>query len=378
MRKKWVSVILVVILAVVLGVTLNKNTNKELKEKVSVKKWNNFYNGSNIHFYYQASDGLNIEQLEESYSLKKLVRNCKSDFEKALKIMEWTDKKLKYNRTSMKVKGNALGILKDVEKSGKSISDEDYCKVYNEAAISVGLKSRIGEFKVKEPNKEKGMYNYFICEVWSDKYKKWIMIDSPNNHYITHEGVPLSAIEVIEKGIDKIKILGGNSAQKYIKNMEKYFYSYTIAIDNNIYGAKKSNSYITYIKNDKIPKIYIKDQFIKPTIFTYKNDLFKISPNVKYKDNKSDEVSTIIFSQKKSIENNDNSKEKISLYGGAFRNSVMLEKYKVSVNSSKWEDVEGYFTVDLKNGENVIKISQDGKKAEREVIIIYNSEDKKK
>lgn len=62
-----------------------------------------------------------------------------------------------------------------------------------------------------------------VSEIWSDKYKKWIMIDVVNSCYMSKAGVPLSAIEILNNGISGLEINGVKDKNKYIKKWKDIF-----------------------------------------------------------------------------------------------------------------------------------------------------------
>ncbi|WP_051931916.1 transglutaminase domain-containing protein [Clostridium sp. KNHs214] len=376
MKNKFLKILLMGLLVAIVAVAFNKyGFVKSNQNKVSVEKWDNLYSEGNIKFYYQDKADMNIQNLKETFKLKELVKNEKDDLKKALVIMKWLGEKVKYNPNSMSNEDFAIETIKKAEENTITINDQDYCSIYTEVATAAGLNVRKGELRVKEANKDKKKYNHFVCEVWSDKYNKWIMLDPSNLHYITNKGEPISVMEVISKRDDNIEILGGSDSKKYIKNLKKYLYSYTIPIDNSIYGIRKSNSFITYINKGDLPEIYIKDSLIKPTIFTDKQVLFNISPKIKYQSEKAvkkDTVPTLIFSERKSEKDKEKDKEKVHLYGGVFKDSVMEEKYYISINGGQWKEVNKYFEMTLLEGKNTIKLSMDKEKVQREVVINYN------
>ncbi len=124
------------------------------------------------------------------------------------------------------------------------------------------------------------------------------MIDVVNSCYMKKAGVPLSAIEVLNNGISNLEVNGVKDKNKYIKKMERYFYSYTIGIDNNIHDGVKSNSYVTYISKGQVPELKTIKGYIKPTIFVNNDSLFTISPKTQYKDLQNDKKPTLIISKK--------------------------------------------------------------------------------
>ncbi len=351
------------LLIVIISIFTGCSNNEESKGALIVK-WDNFYEGDNIKFYYEDPKEPNLQKLKKEYNLDEVVKDSKDDFDKALKLMEWLNGKIKFNKTSVTTKEDALGILKEGENN--TLSDKDFAIVYSQAASSLGMYVRRGQFKpdsVEEKNKNN---YYYVCEIWSDKYNKWILLDVVNNCYMESNGKLLSGIEVLNSGLETVTTKGVKNINKYIRKIKPYLYTYTIEIDNNIYGVVKSNSYITYI--NKNASIGGRD-LIKPNIFVKEDRLFNKSPRIVNENKSTDKKSTLIFSQKKQDEN---SKEKtVTLNGAVFKDSGMLEGFFISVDDSSFAKINRYFTVTLKEGSNKVKFSEDGKKVSREIIIEY-------
>lgn len=334
---------------------------------VIIEKWDNIYEGDNIHFYYSDGKSPNPQQLKSKYSLDKLVIKEKDDIGKALKITNWLNNKLKFAKNSIKKEEDILTILEKYKK-GETVSDKEFNEIFTEGISSVGIYSRMGQFRVKDAQHTNKDDFYIVSEIWSDKYKKWIMIDVVNSCYMSKSGVPLNAVEILKNGIDSVEINGVKNKNKYKKKMERYFHSYSIAIDNNIHDGIKSNSYITYIKKGELPEIKTIKGYIKPSIFVNDDSLFNISPKSQYKDTESDKKATIIIS-KKNMEGK--SEVNPSFYIAAFKNSVMVREFYISVNGGDFGKVNAIFELKLKEGQNSIKLSENGKDVIREVIIDY-------
>lgn len=337
-------------------------SNKQ--EGIRIMKWDNFYDGNNIHFYYLNPENENISKLKTKYGLNNLMDEKVDELANSIKIMEFINEKVKAQGTSMNSDKTTLEIM-EVAFGGAEISDSDYVAIYEECLASVGISVRRGILRsVDKKNKGKSYFN--VCEIWSSKYKKWIMIDGVNGHYMTQKGVPLGAVEIINKGIEKVEITDLKDPNKYIKSMKKYYESYSIYVDNNKYGELKSNSQITFIKEKQLPEIETKEGFIQPTIFVNSPKVFTVSPKIQYKDTGVDKSPTLIFA-KKDLKND--TKGVLNFTIGAFSNSYMVKDYFLSVNGGDYIKVDTFFELQILEGTNSIKLSQDGKTLSKEVVI---------
>lgn len=334
------------------------------QEGLITTKWDNFYSGDNIHFYYLNPLNENLSKLKTKYGLVKLVDTKSDQLDNSIKIMKFINQKVKAQSTSMTSDKNAQEIM-EIAFQGNKISDSDYTSMYEECLASVGINVRRGVLRSID-KKIDGKSYFNVCEIWSDKYKKWIMIDGVNGCYMSENEIPLSAVEIINKGIGKVQIALLKDSSKYIKNMSNYFESYSISVDNNKYGELKSNSKITYLKGKQFPKIQTKEGFIEPTIFVNSPQVFNISPKIQYANTGTEKTPTLIFA-KRDLKNDTKEVENFTI--GAFMNSYMLPNYYISINGRDYVKVNTFFDLQIVNGINSIKLSQDGRTLDREVVI---------
>lgn len=339
--------------------------NDNAKKTIEVTKWDNLYEGKNIHFYYEDFTNTQIEELNKLYQLNGTIGSQGDELERAVQIAEWIHTKMKYDQGSISAKETAIDILKEKETAPKA-SDREFSIVFNQACASLGIYARRGEFRVKNAEISKGRDYYKVNEIWSDKYNKWIMVDPSAKVYFTKDNIPLSAMEVIESKLDNVEVKGKEVSKEYINKLKELIYSYTIFIDNSIYGKKKSNSYITYIPKGELPELKLKDGYATPSIYVNNSSLFNISPKVQYVDDKSDQIPTLIIMKKIIEEQKSDNK---TFVVGAFKNSVMVDEYYLKVNDQEWEKVNKYKEITLNKGVNTISLSLDGKKIIREVVI---------
>ncbi|WP_291636044.1 hypothetical protein [Clostridium sp.] len=356
--------IIVIIAAIFLWNIKAKNDFGSKKDGLSITKWDNFYSGDNIHFYYLTTQNENLSNIKVKYGLDKIIDAKADQLDNAIKIMGFINGKVKAKSTSMNSDKNALEIM-EVAFDGSEISDSDYTTVYEECLASVGISARRGVLRNID-NEVSGKSYFNVCEIWSDKYQKWIMIDGVNGCYMRDGTTPLGAVEIINKEIGKVQIALLEDASKYIKNMSNYYESYSISVDNNKYGELKSNSKITYLKEKLLPKIETKEGFIEPTIFVNNPKVFNTSPKIEYVNTAAEKIPTLIFA-KKDLKNDTKEVENFTI--GAFMNSYMLTSYFISINGSDYIKVDTFFDLQIIKGTNSIKLSQDGETLSREVVI---------
>ena len=87
------------------------------------------------------------------------------------------------------------------------------------------------------------------------------MIDFRDRGYVEKDEIPCSAIEIMTKLDKSMEYKGKKKSKEYIKDLKKVLDTYTINIDNSI-EMKKSNSYITYIKDKENINIKLNNSYI--------------------------------------------------------------------------------------------------------------------
>lgn len=368
-RKKHIRIIILILISFgfIIGLRLKGNTKVI---GLQVNKWDNIYKEKNIKLYYNNSNKEILEEINNKYNLDKIINGSKDELDKSLKILNWINDNMKYKNNIKVITDNksSLDVLEDLGKKD-AYSDEEICIVFNDFALSTGMISRIGKLIASKEDKVKIKDNISVCEIWSTKYNKWIMIDPSNNNYILKNDIPMSAIEVINNNLEELSVVGEKSESKYKKDIIKYLEAYSIKIDNGVYGIGKSNSYICYVNSINKDSVPINMDLSYPTIFLNSTHLFELSPkNEKIESN--DKISTVIFLNK-TIEKDTDKNIKMELVTGVFKNSTMVNKYYISIDNGPFKEENNYFIFKIKEGINIIKLSEDGKTTVREIIFEY-------
>ena len=234
MRKNSIFYRVLIFAIITAGIFIwNFKGRSDLSKDIGLKitKWDNFYSGDSIHFYYLDPKNENLSKLKTKYELNKLIDNKVDQLDNSIKIMKFINQRVKAESTSMTSDKTTLQIM-DAAFNGGKISDNDYTTIYEECLASVGINARRGVLRITD-SKVKGKSYFNVCEIWSNKYDKWIMIDGVNGCYMIEKGIPLGATQIIDKGIGKVEIVNLKDTSKYIKNMSDYYESYSISVDNN-------------------------------------------------------------------------------------------------------------------------------------------------
>ena len=364
MRKRGlIRTILFVIIVGIVGFLYYKNFQTE-KEGLIVKKWENYNNENNKKLYYQdigESKNEEIKKLIKTFKIDEIVSKEKTEIDKVNKTVQILNTIVDYDNVADLNLSSGYKIL---EKIGdrKKVSFKDMAIIERDLIVSAGFNARVGEFRKKNCQFESSP-SYYVVEYYSLEQKKWIMIDFKNGVYIKDDKECFSSVELIDKGINENLIVGNVEAKEYVKEMNKYLYSYTIDIDNTI-NKKKSNTVITYLKDENQVELKKSTGYIEPTIYTESVDMFLREPGgeIKNKDSKA----YLLFMKDVSEENRD----KQNFVVAAFRDSSVIKEYYLKINNADFIKVDNiFYNIEIKGGENKIELSLDGKDIISTVVI---------
>ena len=171
-------------------------------------------------FAFDAYDNPKLKELREHYKLDDVVAPGKDEFDKQVLLMNWTHHQFKkFGAPSAKVTG-ALEILKAIEE-GNTFFCAQYGDVLVSSAASLGWVDR--ELALRRHQNKKGVApEHTSTEIWSNQFRKWVMLDPTANLYVEKDGVPQSAYEIRQEwfyheGKDLVFVLG-NERKKYKKS----------------------------------------------------------------------------------------------------------------------------------------------------------------
>lgn len=353
-RKKKFKKVLLLIMVVAICIVLYFKVFAA-KTGINVIMWDNIYNENNLTFFYENSDSIDentkLKNLNSTYNVAELISTEGSEIKKVLKTTEILNTIIEYDDVKDSLYYNGYDILKE-KGVNKKTSARDMAIIERDLLLSVGIISRVGEFRKESPQFQK-LPNYYVVEYWSTEYNKWVMIDFLDKGYFELNNKPLSSIEVLDGDVKNLVYVGSSTQNDYRRKIKKYLNSYTIAIDNTL-ATKKSNSNVTYIKDSKDIDIVIKGNYIYPTIFTQNKDLFNIAPGVEA--NGEDSKAYLIL-MKKPV----NGKEEgVKFVAAAFKNGAVIDECYIKINKEAFEKVNKYKEFDLEKGENTIELSIDG------------------
>lgn len=149
-----------------------------------------------------------IARLREEYGLEGVVAGCETEFEGFLALKRWVrgqwDHGLWYNRPEV---DDGLGILEAVSR-GERFFCGSYARVFVDAATALGWPARRVAVSIEdcEAPRDYTTWNvgHAVAEVWSNEYRKWVMMDPDINVHYERDGTPLNALEIREAWLDGV------------------------------------------------------------------------------------------------------------------------------------------------------------------------------
>jgi hypothetical protein len=146
-------------------------------------------------FSFDSFDNPKLKELREKYKLDQVVAPGKDEFDRQVLLVDWTHTQFKkFGRPSANPRG-ALEILKNVEE-GHTFFCAQYGATLVSAAASLGWVDRALALRRHRDYPGAGSPEHTSTEIWSNQYRKWVMLDPTANMYVEKDGVPLSAYEI--------------------------------------------------------------------------------------------------------------------------------------------------------------------------------------
>jgi hypothetical protein len=145
-------------------------------------------------FKFDAFDNPKLKELREHYKLDEVVSPGKTEFDRQVLLLDWVNHQFKKFGAPTANPRGAAEILHDIHE-GHTFFCAQYADVLVSTAASLGWVDRC--LALRRPDKiGSGSTEHSSTEIWSNQYRKWIMLDPTFSMYVEKDGVPLSAFEV--------------------------------------------------------------------------------------------------------------------------------------------------------------------------------------
>jgi hypothetical protein len=145
-------------------------------------------------FRFDSYENPKLTQLREQFRLDEVVSPGKNEFDRQLLLLDWVNHRFKkFGRPTSDARG-ALDILA-ANDAGDAFFCAHYADVFVSAAASLGWVNRCMALR-RPDNVGEGSTEHSSTEIWSNQYRKWVMLDPTFAMYVEKDGRPLSAFEI--------------------------------------------------------------------------------------------------------------------------------------------------------------------------------------
>ena len=173
-------------------------------------------------FRFDLCENPKLEELRSRYKLEEVVVPGKDEFDRQVLLMDWTHQQFKkFGQPSTSAKG-ALEILKAIDE-GHTFFCSQYAQTLVSAAASLGWADRpLALRRHQGVAKVGGSTEHSVTEIWSNRHRKWVMLDPTSNLYLEKDGTPLNAYEIRQEwfyqGGTNLVFVVGKERKKYRKS----------------------------------------------------------------------------------------------------------------------------------------------------------------
>jgi hypothetical protein len=139
-------------------------------------------------------DDPDLIALRQKYELEKVVAPAKDEWTAQLLLREWLYKKIPGGNPRVDAV-RAMAIL-DYASRGEKFYCTHYAISYVECAQALGWQARAFAVDRRHGPETLGSTHHGVSEVWSNQFRKWIIVDAQSDMHFEKNGVPLSAWEI--------------------------------------------------------------------------------------------------------------------------------------------------------------------------------------
>lgn len=207
-------------------------------------------------FKFDTFDNPKLKALRARYHFDEIVAPGKTEFERQLLLLDWANHQLKkFGKPTSPARG-ALDILA-ANDAGNTFFCAHYGDLFVSAAASMGWVDRA--MALRRPDHiGSGSTEHTSTEIWSNQYRKWIMLDPTFAMSVEKDGLPLSAYELRQEWLVK----GGQDLTFVLDKDRKRYHKSDIPVFRQRYagfgdlvldgGALNVYAFIGYIPNTNL------------------------------------------------------------------------------------------------------------------------------
>jgi hypothetical protein len=139
-------------------------------------------------------DDADMVALRQKYELEKVIAPAKDEWTAQLLLCEWLYKKIPGGNPRVSA-ARAMAIL-DYASRGEKFYCTHFAISYVECAQALGWQARKFGVDRRHGPETLGSSHHGVSEVWSNQFRKWVIVDAQSNMHFEKNGVPLSAWEI--------------------------------------------------------------------------------------------------------------------------------------------------------------------------------------
>ncbi|MDD4979760.1 MAG: transglutaminase-like domain-containing protein [Candidatus Omnitrophica bacterium] len=178
----------------------------KIEKNIRIEEYYNYSleNNYKYKFDYQLFSEPKLEILRNEYALEKLVEPGRNELAKFEILQDWVRRQWEYGYPGKLSRDyDAIDILRKAKRGGKFWCSE-YAVVFIQCALSLGYQARYVALG-------KG---HVIAEIWSNEYKKWVIMDPTFNIHFERQAIPLNCLDLFDSfngnQIGEICVIEGN------------------------------------------------------------------------------------------------------------------------------------------------------------------------
>ncbi len=149
-------------------------------------------------FVFESPDAPHLVAFRERYGLRKLVADAPSEYQAILRLGGWVGSQFDHG-TDPTVGGDRacdpVGLVES-GRAGARYWCEIAARVMVHAATSLGFPARI-----VTASRDGYTWEHAVAELWSNEFRKWVVVDTDFNEVYERGGVPLSATDLMRHGL---------------------------------------------------------------------------------------------------------------------------------------------------------------------------------
>jgi transglutaminase-like putative cysteine protease len=127
-------------------------------------------------FKFDSADNPELEELRQRCQLDAVAAAGRDEFDRQVYLLDWVHHRFrKFGRPSVEAKG-ALEILQAIDQ-GQAFFCSHYAHVFVSAAASLGWIDRELALRRHRDSPGGGSSEHSTTEIWSNQYRKWVMMD---------------------------------------------------------------------------------------------------------------------------------------------------------------------------------------------------------